>query len=158
MDYRPFFAVFLTILSVLTAPTAVQARENRFYIDLQKFPLYMGNLLIASLIIGLTSIFDLIDSLTLHYSLHLTGYSIVVFALSVTITSTSFERMHRGTASIPPKALNRTHFPSMTGIPASGPTSHFAELRNAPAENRFFYPVGTGGCRTETQNANSGRC
>jgi DNA-binding CsgD family transcriptional regulator len=45
---------------------------------------YPGNLLIATLIIGITSIFDLIDSLTLHYSLHLTNYSIVVFALSVT--------------------------------------------------------------------------
>jgi len=45
---------------------------------------YPGNLLIASLIISITSIFDLIDSAALHYSLHLTGYSIVVFALSVT--------------------------------------------------------------------------
>ena len=41
MDSRFFFAVFLTVLSasVLTS-TAAQARENRFYIDLQKFPLY----------------------------------------------------------------------------------------------------------------------
>jgi hypothetical protein len=45
---------------------------------------YPGNLLIATLIIGITSIFDLIDSLALHLSLHLTNYSIVVFALSVT--------------------------------------------------------------------------
>jgi len=45
---------------------------------------YPGNLLIASIIITITSIFDLIDSAALHYSLHLTGYSIVVFALSVT--------------------------------------------------------------------------
>jgi DNA-binding CsgD family transcriptional regulator len=45
---------------------------------------YPGNLLIATLIIGITSIFDLIDSLTLHYSLHLTNYSIVAFALSIT--------------------------------------------------------------------------
>jgi len=41
MYYRPFFAVFLTILSVFTAPAAVQGQENRFYIDLQKFPLYV---------------------------------------------------------------------------------------------------------------------
>jgi DNA-binding CsgD family transcriptional regulator len=46
---------------------------------------YPGNLLIACLLISITSIFDLIDSAALHYSLHLTNYSIVVFALSVTI-------------------------------------------------------------------------
>ena len=40
-----------------------------------------------------------------------------------TISSTSFERMHKGMASTPPKALNSTHFPSMTGMPASGPIS-----------------------------------
>jgi DNA-binding CsgD family transcriptional regulator len=45
---------------------------------------YPGNLLIAYLLISITSIFDLIDSAALHYSLHLTSYSIVVFALSVT--------------------------------------------------------------------------
>jgi DNA-binding CsgD family transcriptional regulator len=36
-----FFAVFLAVLSVFKAPTAVQARENQFHIDLQKFPLYV---------------------------------------------------------------------------------------------------------------------
>jgi len=41
MDYRYFLAVFLTVLSTLTAPTAAQVRENQFYIDLQKFPLYI---------------------------------------------------------------------------------------------------------------------
>jgi len=41
-------------------------------------------LLIAYLIISITAIFDLIDSAALHYSLHLTSYSIVIFALSVT--------------------------------------------------------------------------
>jgi DNA-binding CsgD family transcriptional regulator len=45
---------------------------------------YPGNLLTAVLIIAITSIFDLIDALTLHYSLNLTNYSMVVFALSVT--------------------------------------------------------------------------
>jgi len=45
---------------------------------------YSGNLLVAFLIIGITSIFDLIDSAALHYSFNLTNYSIVVFALSVT--------------------------------------------------------------------------
>jgi len=45
---------------------------------------YPGNLLIAYLIISITAIFDLIDSAALHYSLHLTSYSIVIFALSVT--------------------------------------------------------------------------
>jgi len=41
MDYRSFFAVFLLILSTLTASAAVKAQENPFYIDLQKFPLYI---------------------------------------------------------------------------------------------------------------------
>lgn len=41
MDYRSFFAVFLTVFSALMTPTAAQARENRFFIDLQKFPLYV---------------------------------------------------------------------------------------------------------------------
>ena len=40
-----------------------------------------------------------------------------------TISSTSLERTHSGTAFTPPKALNSTHLPSMTGIPASGPIS-----------------------------------
>jgi DNA-binding CsgD family transcriptional regulator len=38
MISRFFFAVFLTILSAITA--AAQTQENRFYIDLQKFPIY----------------------------------------------------------------------------------------------------------------------
>ena len=40
-----------------------------------------------------------------------------------TISSTSLLRTQSGMASTPPKALNRTHFPSITGIPASGPMS-----------------------------------
>jgi hypothetical protein len=40
MDSRFFFTVFLTVLPALTAN--VQAQDNgRFYIDLQKFPLYV---------------------------------------------------------------------------------------------------------------------
>jgi DNA-binding CsgD family transcriptional regulator len=42
MDSRFFFAVFLTVLSAFTASKAAQAQDNyRFYIDLQKFPLYI---------------------------------------------------------------------------------------------------------------------
>jgi len=41
MDTRIFFAVFLTVLSAFTVSETAQARENRFYIDLQKFPLYI---------------------------------------------------------------------------------------------------------------------
>ena len=44
-------------------------------------------------------------------------------ATVLTISSTSLLRMHKGIASTSPKALNRTHLPSMTGIPASGPIS-----------------------------------
>jgi DNA-binding CsgD family transcriptional regulator len=41
MDSRFFIAVFLTILATLTASTAAQAQETQFYINLQKFPLYI---------------------------------------------------------------------------------------------------------------------
>ena len=44
-------------------------------------------------------------------------------ATVLTISSTSLLRMHRGMASTSPNALNRTHLPSITGIPASGPMS-----------------------------------
>ena len=40
-----------------------------------------------------------------------------------TISSTSLERTQIGTASTSPKALKSAHFPSITGIPASGPMS-----------------------------------
>jgi DNA-binding CsgD family transcriptional regulator len=40
MDSRYFLTLFLTVLSALTAPMEAQDRENRFFIDLQKFPLY----------------------------------------------------------------------------------------------------------------------
>ncbi len=40
-----------------------------------------------------------------------------------TISSTSLLRMQMGKASTPPKALNRAHLPSITGMPASGPMS-----------------------------------
>jgi len=45
---------------------------------------YSGNLLIAVAIVVLTGVFDLVNSLALHYSLVLTRYSMVAFALSVT--------------------------------------------------------------------------
>ena len=41
----------------------------------------------------------------------------------LTISSTSFDLIQRGNASTSPNALNNTHFPSITGIPASGPIS-----------------------------------
>ena len=40
-----------------------------------------------------------------------------------TNSSTSFVRMHSGKASTSANALNSTHLPSMTGMPASGPMS-----------------------------------
>ena len=40
-----------------------------------------------------------------------------------TISSTSRLSMQMGTASTPPKALNSAHFPSITGMEASGPIS-----------------------------------
>jgi DNA-binding CsgD family transcriptional regulator len=46
---------------------------------------YPGNLSIAVAIIVLTVVIDLIDSFALHYSLDLTSYSMVIFALSVTL-------------------------------------------------------------------------
>jgi len=41
MDSRYFFAFFLTVLSAFTASIAADTKENRFFIDLQKFPLYV---------------------------------------------------------------------------------------------------------------------
>jgi len=41
MDSRYIFAVFLTVFSALAASTTAHAVEDRFYIDLQKFPLYV---------------------------------------------------------------------------------------------------------------------
>ena len=41
MDSRFFFAVFLSILSALALSCTTQAKGNRFYVDLQKFPLYV---------------------------------------------------------------------------------------------------------------------
>ena len=40
-----------------------------------------------------------------------------------TMSSTSLLDTQRGNASTSPNSLNRTHFPSITGIPASGPIS-----------------------------------
>ena len=40
-----------------------------------------------------------------------------------TISSTSLLRTQSGIASTSPNSLNRTHLPSITGIPASGPIS-----------------------------------
>lgn len=40
-----------------------------------------------------------------------------------TISSTSLLRIQSGNASTPPKDLNSTHLPSITGIAASGPIS-----------------------------------
>jgi DNA-binding CsgD family transcriptional regulator len=45
---------------------------------------YPGNLLISVTLFVPTIVFDLIDSLALHYSLNLTSYSMVIFSLSVT--------------------------------------------------------------------------
>ena len=41
----------------------------------------------------------------------------------LTMSSTSLERIQRGTASTSPNALKSAHLPSITGIPASGPMS-----------------------------------
>jgi hypothetical protein len=41
VEPRFFFAVFLTVLSTLTSCGAAQAREDLFYVDLQKFSLYI---------------------------------------------------------------------------------------------------------------------
>ncbi len=40
-----------------------------------------------------------------------------------TMSSTFLLLIQRGNASTPPNSLNKTHFPSITGIPASGPMS-----------------------------------
>jgi len=44
---------------------------------------YPGNMLVSFIIFGLTVVFDLIDSLAMHYSLNLSGYGMVVLSLSI---------------------------------------------------------------------------
>ena len=46
-----------------------------------------------------------------------------IISMVWTISSTSLERTQSGKASIPAKAWNRAHLPSITGMPASGPMS-----------------------------------
>jgi len=46
---------------------------------------YPGNLLFSFTILGLAVVFDLIDSLAMHYSLNLTSYAMVILSLSIII-------------------------------------------------------------------------
>jgi len=74
---------------------------------------YSGNLLIAVAIIVMTVVIDLIDALALHYSLELTIYGMVAFALSVTFmlfrTSVIKDKELKKKSSLLEKATNPAH-------------------------------------------------
>ncbi|WP_461255351.1 LuxR C-terminal-related transcriptional regulator [Treponema sp. R80B11-R83G3] len=65
-------------------PIIREMKKGRKFID-TLVNTYPGNLLVAVVIIVLTSVIDLFDSFALHYSLDLSRYSMVVFVLSVTL-------------------------------------------------------------------------
>jgi DNA-binding CsgD family transcriptional regulator len=77
------FAMAWIYIHNIILPFARELKNGKKFAD-ALVNTYLGNLLIAVAIIVLTGVFDLIDALALHYSLHLTSYSMVVFALSVT--------------------------------------------------------------------------
>jgi DNA-binding CsgD family transcriptional regulator len=78
-----FAMVWIYIYNIIL-PFARELKNGKKFAD-TLVNTYPGNLLVAVAIIVLTVVFDLIDSLALHYSLNLTSYSMVVFALSVTL-------------------------------------------------------------------------
>ena len=78
-----FALVWIYIYNIIL-PFVRELKKGKKFADtlINTFP---GNLLVAVAIVGLTGVIDLIDSLVLHYSLVLTSYGMVVFALSVTL-------------------------------------------------------------------------
>jgi DNA-binding CsgD family transcriptional regulator len=75
-------AVWIFIYNIIF-PITRELKNGKKFADIL-VNTYPGNLLVAITIIVLTVVIDLIDSFSLHYSLDLTSYSMVVFALSVT--------------------------------------------------------------------------
>ncbi|MDR2576306.1 MAG: helix-turn-helix transcriptional regulator [Treponema sp.] len=67
----------------IVLPFIRELKKGKTFVD-TLINTYPGNLLISLSIFVPTIIFDLVDSLALHYSLDLTSYSMVVFSLSVT--------------------------------------------------------------------------
>jgi DNA-binding NarL/FixJ family response regulator len=78
------FAMIWIYIYNIILPFARELKNGRKFAD-TLVNTYPGNLSIAVLMIVLTSVFDLIDALALHNSLNLSSYSMVVFALSVTL-------------------------------------------------------------------------
>ncbi len=81
--------------------------------------------------------------------------------IAFTISSTSFERTQRGIASISAKHLKSAAFPSITGIPASGPmspnpniavpsviTATVFHLLVSSKDNSGFFCISIQGCAT----------
>jgi DNA-binding CsgD family transcriptional regulator len=77
------FAMVWIYVHNIIFPFIRELKKNRKFAD-TLINTYPGNLLIAVLMIVVASIYDLLDALVLHYSLHLTSYGMVAFALSVT--------------------------------------------------------------------------
>jgi DNA-binding CsgD family transcriptional regulator len=74
--------VWLFIYNIVLPFNRELKKGRNFYDTLANT--YPGNLLVSVAIFVLTVAFDLTDSLALHYSLNLTSYGMVFFALSVT--------------------------------------------------------------------------
>jgi len=77
------FALVWIYIHNIIFPFARELKKSKKFID-ALVNTYPGNMLFAVTIVILTGAFDLIDSLALHYSLVLTSYGMVVFALSIT--------------------------------------------------------------------------
>ncbi|MDR2943469.1 MAG: helix-turn-helix transcriptional regulator [Treponema sp.] len=82
-QFASIFALAWIYIHNIILPFAQELKSGKKIAD-TLVNTYPGNLLIVFLVLVLTSIFDLIDSLAMHYSLDLTSYSIVVFALADT--------------------------------------------------------------------------
>jgi len=77
------FALMWIYIYNIIFPFIRELKKGKKFID-TLINTHPGNLLFAVTIVILTGAFDLIDSLALHYSLTLTNYGMVVFALSIT--------------------------------------------------------------------------
>jgi DNA-binding CsgD family transcriptional regulator len=78
------FAIVWMYIHNIILPFAREMKNGKKFAD-ALVNTHPGNLLVAFAIIVLTVVFDLIDSLALHYSLNLTSYGMVIFALTDTL-------------------------------------------------------------------------
>jgi len=77
------FALVWIYINNIIFPFTRELKKSKKFVD-TLVNTYPGNMLFAVTIVIMTGAFDLIDSLALHYSLVLTSYGMVIFALSIT--------------------------------------------------------------------------